>query len=483
MPHLKNAADTLASSTGATAASPVPTPSIDPTFAPGKRGPAGVSPRQNYSRVNTGAPPQLDAGASEQKSMAPRGAEMLPKRASAGEENMAGSMAARPMLQDLVKQAMVTSGERVRVSEEARLQQEKTAEEKCASCGEDKHSGACKTKKASASAVKLGGLDVEKLASALDACAEILLKEGANLAGAHNLTEHLQTSPPGVTQATASKSLPDHKGQGVHTVPMHPSEQKALPAEHGGTQMENNLAHPVGGKMIEKNYGAKHAGVVSLIRTKLASSSHEKKETEGLDAAKKGLETAEAAHKSEPENKEAGVKAGDSAPSDLVGYLQSRIKQAEDAINPAQISAGAAVAPETSAAGESGGAPAGGAPQGPTGLVGSSESARDYTKGEAYANRKNDLKQYFQEPALSAEHDSTLRAAFENTGKAGTKFASAEGAPADKSTAGESRKIATPAAASVKTAAARVLLTKLAASIDEKQSPGTSAPAAAPGRV
>jgi hypothetical protein len=395
---------------------------------------------------------------------------MLPKRASAGEENMAGSMAARPMLQDLVKQAMVASGDRVRVSEEARIQQEKTAEEKCASCGMDKHDGTCKKKTASSSGVKLGGFDVEKLASALDFCAEVLLKEGASLAGPHNLTEHLQTSPSGVSQATASKPLPDHKGQGVHTVPMHPGEQKAMKSEHGGTQMENNQAHPVAGKMIETNYGKKHANVVSLIRAKIASDEHEKKETQGLEEAKKGLETAEAAHKSEPENK--GKEAG-AAPVSLVDHMLTRVKQAEDAINPAQISAGAAVPPDTSAAGESGGAPAGGAPQGPTGLVASSEAARDYTKGTAYANRKNDLRQYFQEPALSAEHDNVLQVAFENTGKAGPKIASAP----------EEKVIVTPAAASVKTAAARVLLTKLAASIDEKQAPGTSTRAAAPGRV
>ncbi len=385
-----------------------------------------------------------------------------------------GSMAARPMLQDLVKQAMVASGDRVRVSEEARLQQEKTAEEKCASCGMDKHEGACKKKTASSNP-KLAGVDVEKLASALDACAEILLKESASLAGAHNLTEHLQTSPPGVTQATASKPLPDHKGQGVHTVPMHPGEQKAMKSEHGGTQMENNQAHGVAGKMMERNYGAKHAGVVSLIRTKLASEEDEKKETKGLEEAKKGLATAEAAHKSEPENK--GKEAGAAAPTSLVEYMQSRVKQAEDAINPAQISAGAAVPPDTSAAGESGGAPAGGTPQGPTGLVASSESAINYTKGTAYENRKKDLGQYFAEPALKAEHDNVLQVAFENTGKAGPKIASAEPA------VGEKGREPAPAAASVKTAAARVLLTKLAASIDEKQASGTSASAAAPGRV
>jgi hypothetical protein len=101
-------------------------------------------------------------------------------------------------------------------------------------------------------------------------------------------------------------------------------------------------------------------------------------------------------------------------------------KVAEDAINPAKISAGAATPPDTSASGESGGAPAGGAPQGPTGLIGSNESAINYKPGTAHSPRKAELKSYFNEPALSSATDKTLAAAFENTGKAGTKFASAQ---------------------------------------------------------
>ena len=452
---LKRAADvSLASSTGATAASPLPTPSIEPTFAPGKRGPNGVSPRQNYSRVNTGAPPQVDAGAAEQKSMAPRGAEMLPKRASVAEEEPMGKIAGRPMLQDMVKAAMVESAARVRVTEEARLQDEKTAEDGkvCKSCGKEKC--ACGGKTASAP----DGTHVEKLATALDFCADLLMKQGADLKGPYGLTEHLQTSPPGVSQATASAPLPDHKGEGVHTVPMHPGTQKALKSEHGGTQMENNLHHPVAGKMMETNYGKKSAGVLEMIRTKLGSDEHEKKETAGMEEAKKGLEKAEEAHKSEPENKEGAAATSEEA---LVDYMTSRVKQAEDAINPAKISAGAAVPPQTSAAGEAGGAPAGGPPKGPTKLVDSADAAIKYTKGQAYANRKDDLKQYFAEPALKAEHDKVLQVAFEHTGKAGPKIASAQ-APTD----------------SVKTAAARVLLSKLAEGVEAKDK-GTAAAAGA----
>ncbi len=454
------------SSTGATADSPIPTPSISPTPAPGKRGPVGLSPRNNYSRVNTGAPPQLDAGASSQKTLAPLGAEMLPKLAG---ETLMGKMTGRPLLQNLVKEAIASSAQRIQVSEEARLQTKTAGEEqKCAHCGKEKDACICSSKKASASVV-------EKLASACDYAAR-LLKEGASLSGSHSLTEHPQTSPPGVSQATASTTLPDKKGQGVNVVPMHPAMQKDLSSEHSATQMQNNQndAPELHHQQILTNYGkksatalpgnkakameelkhfgrqaaatalgtgvavglARHFGskgeghdkkasvdTVALIRkmagVKTSAPEAEKKETEGLNEAKKGLDVAEKAHKSEPENKEAGAVS-----PELVEWFLNRVKQAEDAVNPAQISAGKAVAPQTSAAGEAGGAPAGGAPQGPTGLVGSNDSAREYKKDQAYSNRKADLGKYFKEPALSMEHDSVLRDAFSHTPQAGTKFAS-----------------------------------------------------------
>ena len=426
----KHAADSpLSSSTGATAAFPLPTPSIEPTPAPGKQGPKGLSPRQNTSRVNTGLAPAADAGASEQKSMAPRGAETLKV---AGEELMSGKLAGRPMLQDLVKAAMVDSVARVRITEEAHLQSVKTASEKCAECGMEKHSGSCKkAKSASAS-----GQHVEKLASALDYCAE-LLKEATNLAGPYGLTEHMQTPAPGVLEAKASKPLPDHKGQGVHTTPMH-TGMESVGKTDPKNQVPTNASEPVHGEMMQTNYGKKSASVLDLVRQKLASEKEEKEETEGMSEAARGLDKARKAHEEENEKK-----------GSLADYMRAKV--AEDAINPAKISAGPAVPPDTSAAGESGGAPVGGAPQGPTHLVGSADSAIGYTRGQAYANRKQDLGKYWSEPAMSAAHDNVLQVAFENTGKAGPKIASAP-------------------ASSVKTAAARVLLTKLAESIDAKTS-------------
>lgn len=432
---LKHAND-LASTTGLTAPSPIPTPSVAPSFAPGKKGPAGLAPRTNYTRVNTGEPPTPDAGAAAQKSMPPRGAEMLPKLA--GGEGSMGNIAGRATLQDLVKSAMVESASRVHVTAEATRQAANLGEKTASAPVAENES----TKVASAHVVKLAG--------ALDFLAGEFRKE-ASMGGPYTLSEGTAAPPPGVSAASADKPLPDKKGQGVNVVPMHPGTQKGLPTEHGGTMMANTLDKAPGGRehMIQRNQGGKTASVVDLIRFKLngektASDAHEKKETEGLAQAKAGVEKAEAAHKSEPENKEA---SGENA---LVDYMLGRTKQAEDAINPAQITAGAAVPPETSAAGEAGGQPAGGAPQGPTGLVGSNESAQNYTRGQAYGNRKEDLKKYYNEPAMSAQHDSVLQDAFTHTSQAGPKIASAQN---DTQSA---------PAASVKTAAARALLMNLA---------------------
>jgi len=362
------------------------------------------------------------------------------------------------MLQDLVKTAMAESARRVNVSREASLQTAKVAGEKCSEhdcpMSECAHKHEKSEKKASAEMV-------EKLASSLDFLAD-KIKEGASLGGPYHLAEHLITNPPGVSQATASTSLPDHKGQGVHVTPMHPGSEKVLKPEHGGTAMETNESHAPAEhqKMIETNYGKKTASPLELIRSKLSgektADEHEKKETEGLAAAKEGLAKVEEAHKSEPENKEAS----------LTDYITGRMKAAEDAINPAHISAGAAVPPATSAAGEKAKQqPAGGAPQGPTGMVASTDAARHYTKGQAYANRKQDLGKYFNEPALAAAHDNVLQVAFGHTSQAGPKIASAEGADQPPP----------PAEVSVKTAAASALLSKLAAAAEESKKKETGA--------
>lgn len=428
--HTKRAAD-ADSSTGLTAPSPIPTPSVAPTFAPGKKGPAGLGPRTNYTRVNTGEPPTSDAGAAL-KSMPPRGAEMLPK--FAGGEGSMGNIAGRATLQDLVKSAMVSSATRVQVNAEAARQAENLGEKVAAAPVPG-------TKVASAQ-------QVEKLASALDFLADTFrhkeagLEDGATPAAA---------PPPGATAAKAEGTLPPKKGQATQTVPMNPG---TITAHDGAQQLETNIEKAPGGRehMVQRTQGGKTAGVADLIRSKLASKEIEKQETEGMAEAERGLQKAERAHAKEPENQKAAF-------AQIADQLLARTKEAEDAINPAQISAGPAVAPEFSAAGEPGGQPAGGAPQGPTGLVASNEAAQKYTKGEAYANRKQDLGKYLSEPALGAAQDNVLQVAFNHTSEAGPKIASAQGA----------------VAASVKTAAARALLTSLAKSAEAENAKTASA--------
>lgn len=557
------------------AASPLPLPSLQPTLAPGKRGPVGMSQRTNYSRVNTGTPPVQDALAETQKTMPPRGAEMLPKRASAalgGEVFMAGKIAARPLLQDLVKSAMEESLSRADISREAALQASKVAEE-CPEEEREKKEREKKEKKSSASV--LSGEPVAKLAGALDFLASEFLKEGANLGGAYTLTSH-RVAPgegPGalrVSSPSATTPLPDHKGQGHNTVPMHPGEMKGLAAEQGTTLMDNNLHHAPGGSARAPltNYGKHASAILPFVFAKLAKENEEleKEEGEGMSEVRKGLAKAQKAHEEEKkgfavterghefdakayellarqaaeraalhqehgalpalgapgksvmdilrfgpaltaadavtarpdfnarhyeyaakkhraggnawnpfggmltpsQHEEGGTTGwssqfGKSVPKSpakeaaianhMANYVAQYVKQAEDAINPARISAGPAVPPETSEAGQSGGAPAGGMPKGPTGLVGSNMAAINYKRQAAYANRKEDLGKYFKEPALTSATDKTLQVAFNHTGEASTKLASADAVPM-----------------SVKTAAGRALLTKLAEQVSEGNS-------------
>lgn len=120
-------------------------------------------------------------------------------------------------------------------------------------------------------------------------------------------------------------------------------------------------------------------------------------------------------------------------------------KLAEDAINPAQISGGAA--PAQGAAPPPGASPAQeGTPSEPSDvnsqkrLIDSNEAAINYTKREAKADPKSDVNKVLDEPALTSSTDSTLQDTLEHTQQAGVKIS----------------------AALTKTAAAQALLYKLA---------------------
>lgn len=366
------------------AASPLPQVTIPTTMAPaGKKGPVGTAPRTDYSRVNTGAPSIPDAGAMEQKSLLPKFGSIMT------------TQAARPTLQTMYKAAQMGTLGRANIAQEAQRQLHavtKIAEEHCKECKKPMGECTCKKKEAST----LTTAYATKLAEALEYMAEEA--KVASTAPPAHITEHQQEPGKGpgalaVSQATASTTLPDHKGQGHNVVPMKPGTEKTLPQEHGATSMETNEAHrPGGNAKTPLTTVGKHASVLEA------------------NLARLGLKTA-------------GVK--EEAPSrDLLTTNLERLglKVAEDAINPAKISAGKAVAPETSKAGEGGGSPAGGKPQGPSGLVGSNAESIKYTKGQAKAPVKEDLRKWFTEPALTSSTDSTLQKVLDNTGKAGVKI-------------------------------------------------------------
>jgi len=460
------------------AASPLPQVEIATTTAPGKRGPVGMSPRSDYSRVNTGIPPVPDAGSQAQKSLEPRGAEMLPKLA--GSEVSMGQMAVRPTVNDMVKAAMAGAASRVDIAREATRQAERLGEE-------------TKTASAAPMVEEVPTFDeAEKLASALEYLADEVEKEASELVapGKGPGALHVMESPGG-------SQLPQHFGQAHHTVPMHSGGQKGLPTERGTTMIENDLNHRPGGTQTQQtalngDKGHKHASAIRAASVKVAAENPEleKREGEGMAEAKKGLNKAEAAH--EEEKKAAPFKPGDAAAfnaalrespkgkaaaemvrqmgnssmtishgapnvakhaSGRAAYLRElQTKIAEDAINPAQISGGAAVKPDTRQSGESGGvAPSGGQ----TSMISSNESATNYTKGQAKSEPKSDMRAYVTEPALSGSTDTALSNAFAHSGQAGTKFAST--------------------APLAKTAQARSLLVKLAADAEAKQKEKESA--------
>ncbi len=223
-----------------------------------------------------------------------------------------------------------------------------------------------------------------------------------------------------------------------------------LQSAHGDakTQIKNDINSPSPQKMA-----APYALLEQLAKTATTEAAKEKAEGEGMAAAEKGLAKAEAAHAAE-NNKETKKEGSGNA---FLDYLLTRPKTAEDATNPAHISAGKAVPPQTSASGEAGGSPAGGQPQGPRGLIASNKAAIDFKRRDAYAPRVSDLTKFLTEPAMNASTDKTLAHAFTHTSEAGPKIASADPPP--------------PADQMAKVAAGRALLAKLAQAQDANNKP------------
>lgn len=240
---------------------------------------------------------------------------------------------------------------------------------------------------------------IEKFASAVEYVLDEMQKEATIGEGPN----HLQVlTPQGgknpMTPGSSGAASPSHQVPKT-TSTVNPGNQPAGPS----TAMETNK--PVAGK--QKVSSAPIADIRKLAGAPVAPA-------------------AAAPAAAEPKVATVGDIVSQNIDPRLVDLMLSTVKQAEDAINPAHISAGSADSTMLlrSAAGEAGGAPAGGQPQGPTGLVASNDAARNYTKADAKAQVKPQLAKVLSEPALSSAHDNVLQKALSHTGQAGVKISS-----------------------------------------------------------
>lgn len=366
------------------ASDPVPPISIENKPAPGQHGPKGMAPRTTYSRVNTGAPPTPEAGTSDQKSQAPRGLEFLPKVAHQEKISMM-TMMRRPSLHDLVKEAMEGTAHKVDVSMEAARQL---------------NNGAApleQTKQASAEPESVPTEHCEKLASALDYLAK-MAGEGTTLLGPGKGPGHLE-----VMKAESSDEPIQPSGQG-HGKSMQVST--AAPMESSGVAKDPANAMATNADMQHKEQPADpiNSKTAALLRANV-------ERLFGKTAA------------AEPP-------APAAEPQDIFARNLARLgieKRAEDAIFPAQISAGPAqgqgeeAPPGASAAEQQ-------VPSEPADvnsqktMISSNDAAINYTKQQAKRDPKSDLGKVWTEPALSSATDKTLQEAFDNTGNAGVKI-------------------------------------------------------------
>lgn len=399
------------SSVDTASSAPIPGLAVGNKPAPGQTGPKGMAPRTNYSRVNNGSPINSDAGTSAQKGAAPDQQSFLPQKIAHSEVSMPAATP-RFTIHEMVKAAASGAADHSAVTLEAARQlasqgDAPAVQEKTASAGDSESIPTDYVDKL-ASAVEFVLTQLDDDEAPAEAAKTATIGEGPNTLKTMEGPGGKNTIAPGQQgSATPSHQVPKS------TSTVNPGNQPAGPA----TALETNK--PVAGKQKVSAAAPQFTAPIADLR-KVASA---------------------------PVAPE--VAAAPAVDSRLVDYMLGAVKQAgasvvkvaEDAINPAKISAGSADSTmlQRSAAGEDGGAPAGGKPQGPTGLVASNDAARNYTRADAKAQVKPQLAKVLSEPALSAAHDNVLQKSFAHTGQAGVKIA-----------------------ASVKTAAARAILEKMA---------------------
>lgn len=383
--------------------------------APGQTGPRGMQPRQTYSRVNTGIPPSPTGIDMAQKQSPIRGMEFLPAKTA---ETRAHSMTttARPTVQNLLKEAMEGTLSRIDVN----------AAVEGAVAAEDDETA----KVASAGGESPTTDYINKLAGALDYCADLLEKEAADspsTAGTPapgtgpNATQVLESDVAG----TSLKPGESGQASAANQPPKNPSTQpEQVQAGNAGTGLESNDAttHPEQPTEPIPNEKAPIAPAVKTASANLLES-----------------------------NKAAFAKLAGKAPAAAPVALIKKL--AADAESPAQISSSkgppAAEPPAAASGSEDGPKPA--VPSDVSSqarLVSSNQAAIDYTKRDAKADPKKDLKAILKEAPLSASTDSVLKTQLTKTDEAGAKIASI-------------------AESATKTAAARVLLSRLVKQAEE----------------
>lgn len=278
----------------------------------------------------------------------------------------------RPLLTELMKQASEETSRRV-AAYEASLQRKHASGEECEEDDKKAKKGAEKTSSAADNSTDY----LNKLASACEYAAGMVMKQASDVGPGHGpqaLT---------VTESHNTSHLPGPGGQG-HGTQLPPKDPPMQSSGVGpATQMQNDMNHRPGG------HGHQEAA---------------------LTAAKTAMA------------KVAARSGGVSSIRDKIAQAQ---KLAADADGTPRISTGkGGTEPETNISGDAigPGQPLAGGAGGQASLVSSNDRARSYKPGEAYAPRKAELAKYFQEPAQSAAHDTTLSQAFAHTGEAGTKL-------------------------------------------------------------
>jgi hypothetical protein len=446
--------------------------------APGQTGPKGLAPRTTYSRSNTGSPPPPDAGSASQKGMQPRGMEFLPSKTAEVLMDTDRIMT-RPLLQDLVKEAMAGTISKAEISAEAERQliPHGEGEEKTASVTAPDH---------------IPTEYVEKLADACGFLADQFEKgaegEGLKPGVGPNATEVLEATSSetnidagqmgSATGGNQPPKTPGTQGEKVQSGKANTGLETNDEMSHGEQPTEpiKNEKAGIGPSSGDKTVTAQalfehnlerlaklgqdpeailiaEAEKIARANPDMSSEDVIKEAYKGmrqvLKAPRPGVKTIQGPKPVHKPPRPSGKTT--TASADVLSMIRgASTKLAEDAINPAQISGKGAAPPEASAAEQAVPAQPSDHNAQTSKMVSSNEKAIDYTKRDAKADPKSDMGDVLDEPAQTSSTDKTLAKTLDHTNEAGAKISSAQGIAEDLQ----------------KTAAARVLLSKLAEQVN-----------------